>query len=463
PAVAPVITHGSAGRTEPGLRLRDPQPRTLGGWDQGALWGNLGLTLLGPVNALFILQPAGFPAMSLLGALSATVAGTLAGTLLLALSTVVGSRTGAPAMVLMRGLFGLRLSYAPTALNLLQCLGWAMFELWVIATALAELLPWHAYPVYVLAAGALTTLMALRPLGVVRVLRRYALVAVALAAGYLFVQLARHPLPSLTAGSWSGFWVAVDTPIAVAVSWVPLAADYTRHARTGRSAFAGSLAGYGLAQIGCFTLGLLAFATLAGAAHGGPSPAGADPQSQLFGAFLAVPAGFLAFAVLIARELDESFTNVYSTAVSVQNLRPLTDRRLLAVVTGALATAGALVLHVADYQNFLYLIGSVFVPLTAVLVVWYFGVRRGTGWDTSDRAPARPLLLVPWLLGFIAYQLVNPGSVGWWASAWTSARSFLHLYPPAWLSASVCAFAVAALATFAVALLPAPRVAVVNP
>jgi purine-cytosine permease-like protein len=328
-------------RAEPGLTLRDPQPRTLGVWDQGALWGNLGLTLLGPVTALFVLMPAGFPAMSLSGALAATVVGTVIGTVLMALSNLAGAQTGAPAMVLLRGLFGVRLSYLPTALNLLQCLGWAMFELWVIGAAADQLLPWHAHGAYVLAAGVLTTLMALRPLGAVRVLRRYALVAVVLTAGYLFIQLGRHPLPSLTHGSWSGFWVAVDTPIAVAVSWIPLAADYARHARTPRSALGGSMLGYSVAQIGCYALGLLAFNTVANSTG--------DTQHELFAAFLAVPLGFVAFAVLVARELDESFTNVYSTTVSVQNLRPVADRRVLAVIIGALATAGALVLHLTDY------------------------------------------------------------------------------------------------------------------
>ena len=45
-----------------------------------------------------------------------------------------GARTGAPAMVLLRGLFGARLSYLPTALNICRCLGWGVFELVTIAS-----------------------------------------------------------------------------------------------------------------------------------------------------------------------------------------------------------------------------------------------------------------------------------------------------------------------------------------
>ena len=36
---------------EPGLTLDDEQPRTLGVFDHFALWGNLGVSLLGPAYA----------------------------------------------------------------------------------------------------------------------------------------------------------------------------------------------------------------------------------------------------------------------------------------------------------------------------------------------------------------------------------------------------------------------------
>src|SRR5262245_9068349 len=167
--VAPDPLHAEPGRT-----LDDIQPRTLGFWDQIALWGNLGISLLGPVGAIFVLQPG----MSFTAAMVATVVGTLIGTVLVALAALAGARTGRPAMVMLRGLFGAKLSYLPTVLNVVQLFGWATFELLVISTALSQLLPWHARWVYVIVAGVLTTIMAIWPLGAVRMLRRYALIAV---------------------------------------------------------------------------------------------------------------------------------------------------------------------------------------------------------------------------------------------------------------------------------------------
>ena len=52
---------------------------------------------------------------------------------------MLGARTGAPAMVLLRGLLGAKASFLPTALNIAQCLGWAVFELVTITIGLQAL------------------------------------------------------------------------------------------------------------------------------------------------------------------------------------------------------------------------------------------------------------------------------------------------------------------------------------
>ena len=424
--------HSEVART-----LAEPVPQALSLLDQFGLWGNLGVSLLGFTGAIFVLQPdgAGTPELSLAAALTAIVAGTLLGTLPIALAGLPGAQTGAPAMVLLRGLFGARLSYLPTVLNIAQCLGWGVFELVTIATAAHTVAPALPRWGYVLIAGLATGLLTIRPLGAIRVLRKYATGAVLIVLCYLFVQLIRHPMPGFTHGTWSGFWAATDTVVAVAVSFAPLAADYTRHSRSPRTAFAGVLGGYSVTQVLCYVIGLLALVTVA---HGDPN--------QIYGAFIALPVGALAFAILAARELDQAFANVYSTAISTQNLRPLWDRRVLAGVIATVTTAGALWLNIADYENFLTLIGSLFVPLSAVLITDYFVVSRGR-WDLSAGARSRWLMLVPWASGFVTYQLINPGYVSWWAAAWTSFGHDIGFSPASWMSASILSFAVAAALT----------------
>ena len=423
--------------SEVGHTLAEPVPQALSLLDQFGLWGNLGVSLLGFTAAIFVLQPngAGTPELSLAAALTATVVGTLLGTAAFAAAGIPGTQTGAPSMVLLRGLFGARLSYLPTALNILQLFGWSIFELVTIATAAHTVAPALPKWGYVLIAGAATTLLTIWPLGAIRILRRYATGAVLIVLCYLFVQLARHPLPGFTHGTWSGYWAATDTVVAVAISWAPMAADYMRHSRSSRTAFAGALAGYSLTQVLCYVIGLFALVTVA---HGN--------ANNIFGAFIALPVGSLGFAILAARELDQSFADVYSTAVSMQNLRPLWDRRILAVVITALTTAGALWLNIADYENFLTLLGSVFVPMAAVLIADYF-VASKRRWDLSATARSRWLMLLPWAAGFVVYQLINPGYVSWWASAWTSFGHDIGFTPAAWMSASILSFFVAAVIT----------------
>src|SRR5579863_7488254 len=337
--------------SEVGRNLAAPVPRALSLIDQLGLWGNLGVSLLGFTGAIFVLQPAGAgtPELSLVAALLAIVLGTVLGTIPVALAGIPGTRTGAPAMVLLRGLFGTRVSYVPTALNVLQCLGWGTFELVTIATAAHVVAPSLPRWSYVLAAGVITGVLAVRPLGFIRTLRRFVTPLVLIVLAYLFVEFVRRPFPPLTHGAWTGFWSATDTVVAAAISFAPLAADYSRHSRTVRATFTGTLVGYGTTQTLCYVIGLFALVTVA---H--------NPR-DIYGAFIALPLGALGFGVLAIRELDQSFANVYSTAASTQNLRPLWDRRILAVVITAAVTLGALLLSVNDYENFLVLIGSVFV------------------------------------------------------------------------------------------------------
>ncbi len=182
-----------------------------------------------------------------------------------------------------------------------------------------------------------------------------------------------------------------------------------------------------LANLVMFTLGVLALS-----AYGA---SGLDVVDAL----LAVPFGLLAVLVLVAVEVDEAFANTYSAAVSAQNVAPRLDRRVTAVCVGTAATVLALSLDVVSYEPFLFLLGAVFVPLAGVFLVAYYLLPRGA-WDTSENAPARPALLLPWAAGFLAYQLTVPtyfdGVGAGWTTWWAARQADLGIDPAHGLSAS---------------------------
>ena len=420
-------------RAEAPATLTERQPRTLGFADQFGLWANLGISLLIPVTATFLVAPG----QSFVATVVAIAVGTVIGCALLGLVARAGAETGAPTMVLLRGLLGRTGSYVPTALNLLQCVGWATYEIWVISFAGHAV--WDGLPrwAYAVAAGAAATAMALRPLGSVRLLKRVAVVAVVASSAYFLVETSRHPLGDLTEGGWTGFWTSADLVIALPVSWIPLVADYSRFSRSGRAAALGTGIGYALSSAAFFLLGVLALRAY-----------GTGPGDDVVGALLAVPAGAIALVILAACEVDEAFANIYSTATSAQNIAPRADRRALALGVGAMATILALAVDGGSYEPFLFLIGAVFVPLAGTLVV-DFALSRG-GYDTSAHAPARWALLVPWIAGFAAYQLTTPTVLtAWpaWEGFWRGAQDLLGIPPTNGFSASLVSLAVAALLT----------------
>ncbi|SEG77285.1 putative hydroxymethylpyrimidine transporter CytX [Nonomuraea solani] len=428
------------------LTLEGRPPKTLGVLDQGALWANLGVSLLGFSGALFLLNPLGNAPLSLVAALVATVVGSLIGTAMVGLSAIPGTQTGQPAMVLLRGLFGARMSYVPTALNIVQMLGWGAFELWVIAKAATAIFGDVPYQVWVVAAGLLTTALTIWPLGSVRILRRYVTIGVIISMIW-FTWFLVSEAPAHTGGSWTAFAPAVDYVIALSVSWVPVAADFARHSRSSRAAFTGVVGGYTLAQVACLGLGVYAVA-IAGAA------AVTADSTAVFGPFVAVPLGALFFGILALRETDQSFANVYSTTVSLQNLMPRVDRRIFSVAIGVLTIAIALVVDVTSYGAFLGVIGAVFVPMFAVLAVDYFVFGGSRNWNTAEDAPSRWSMLLPWALGFAAYWLTtSTPTVAAWDGYWASVRELIGFTRQPWMNGALGAAVVAALVTMAVGLL----------
>jgi nucleobase:cation symporter-1, NCS1 family len=412
--------------SEAPLTLTTEPPRPLRFTDQLALWANLGISLFGPLTGALIATTAGSVGL----AIAAIVIGCGLGAILLGSSAVIGAATGAPAMVSLRGLVGRRGSVLPTLLNIAQNVGWATMEIIVISTAAVAVLGQYWRWPFVILAGAAATVMAVRPLGSVRLLRKVMVWLVLAASVYLFVQVLLQPRQSIPQESVLGFWPAVDLAVAGVVSFAPLAADYSRHSQTRKAAFWGASLGYGLAAVAYYALGVFAVVNLG--------------ASDVITALVTLPAGAIAIAILLVDEVDEAFANVYSTTMSVHNILPQVDRRIIAVIIGVTATLLAGLLDLGQYQSFLFLIGSVFVPLYAVAAVDFFVVSRQR-WDVSATSRLRVAPVIAWACGFTAYQLVYPGTVPGWADFWTWVGGSIGFVTPGWLGSSVAAIVVGGL------------------
>jgi nucleobase:cation symporter-1, NCS1 family len=446
-----------------GIRPIPPEHRRLSGLDFAVLWGDLSIGLLVLLTGGFLVPALGFPR-----ALVAILVGSLIGCIPLALVGLAGSREGVPGMVLFRPVLGVRGSFVPSALNIVQLVGWTGFEFWAMSLVANRML--HvSYWFWLAVVGAVCTGLALG--GPILVVRRWlerfgAWVVAAVAAWITLRVLTTANLDSVWHRPGQGglpFWLAVDLVIAMPVSWLPLVADYNRFARRDTSSAAGTFCGYALGNVWFYALGAL---LVLGAGLSDPSPAG------LGQAIAALAGGWIVLLALLVGETDEAFADIYSAAVSSQNLEGRIHQRG-AIVAVSAAGAGLAVwlglrpnVAVGTYESFLFLLGSVFVPLFGVFVADYFVLGRGgrlsadmfdgeVQGDGTRRRRVNAAAFVSWIVGFLIYQwnwTVPAGLAGWQTAMNTVFHRWLHLpYPLAgsrW-GASIPAFLAAlALHTF---------------
>jgi NCS1 family nucleobase:cation symporter-1 len=360
---------------------------------------------------------------------------------------MIGADARVPSMVLQRAPLGRRGSYLATGLNVLQCLGWAVFELIVIATAAAALseraFGFEGKWMWTLVFGALATLMALwGPVGFVRrFVRKLGIWVVLASVLYLGWWILDHgDVATLwgEGGSGGSFWLGVDLVIALCVSWIPLVADYTRFSTSRRAAFFGVGLGYLLPTL--FQFGFGSILVLSHPEIDGPTAVLLTVAAGGVGAFLALLA-------LTVDETDEAFANVYSAGVSAQNALTGLPQRLLVGAAAAVATIGALALDLTQYQQFLFLLGAFFVPLFGVLLADWLLSGMHYEREAIFRAPAfRPGMIAAWLAGFLVYEgLAQHQGLGFWTDlvAWVDP-------PDSAIGASLPSFAVAFLLAAAV-------------
>jgi NCS1 family nucleobase:cation symporter-1 len=388
--------------------------RALRPFDFAVLWGDLAVSLLVMVAGTLLV-----PGLGTQQALAVIVIGTALGTVLLALVGVIGTNTGVPTMVALRAPLGVRGSYIASGLNVLQLVGWAALEIIIMAQAARalsdEYLGFRGYYFWIAFFGVVGTAMAMGgPIVVVRQwLQKFGVWVVIAASAWLtwhlvdtydFGEIWRRD----GTGGFPNFFQGVDLVIALPISWLPLVCDYSRFGRRAGSAAVGTYIGYAIANIWFFTLGMLYVQALE------TNPG--DFVNALVTMLLPMALGWLAMIVLLVGETDEAFANIYSTAVSIQNLFSKLKVWLLAFGVGIVATIAAVNLDLVEYETFLFLIGGVFVPVFGILLADYFVLHRrdyavddlyrtgGAYWYTGG---LNPVALAVWAAGFFVYAFAG--------------------------------------------------------
>lgn len=386
-----------------------PDRRVFQWHDHASLWFSLGVGLLVMQVGAYLM-----PALGTKEALIAIVAGSIVGAGLLGWVAKLGCDSGLASAGLMHAVYGRTFASLPIILNIVQLVGWGTFELVVMRDATVAIgqqsggMAGAHWPVLatLLWGGVVMLLISGSMVQLVRkVIARVALPLVVLSLLWLswqFLSLAQaqgfDALWNRQGAGGMGVFPALDLVIAMPISWLPLVADYARHGKNGGSALRGTWLGYALANMWCYSLGVLVALTL--------------PSKDLVQALLLAQGGLIALSLILIDEVDNAYGDTYSGAVSAHSLLPRWGVRKWGLAMAAVCTGLALVLPMHSLEPFLLLLSSVFVPLFGVILG-----RLAFGTDAPALlAAARKVNAVPvaiWLVGIAVYHLapkVLPGA-----------------------------------------------------
>jgi nucleobase:cation symporter-1, NCS1 family len=372
-----------------------PKHRILGGFDYFILWSSLGVGLL-VFSAGSFLSEAPF-----YYALLAIIIGSITGSILLSLAGKIGSDHAIPSLIGIRPAFGLYGSYLAAILNIIQLIGWTTFEILILSKAAQSLTNLHVPFLWNIIFGIVIALFGIfGPLFLVKQwLSKFAIWIVYASSIVILVALLSQNLPnSISAvGKDMSFFVALDLVIAMPISWMPLVSDYNRFAKTSRGAFMGTLIGFSITNIIFYLGGLLL---------------GLGDVSSIIISIQAILFGFI-LLVMVVDEVDNAFADIYSAAISSQSIFRNLNQRYLIIGFTALSTILSIFVSIEGYQQFLLLIGALFIPLFGVLLTDYFVVKRGKYQFDKIYGNGNKMIkvgypaIVAWSIGAILYYLLS--------------------------------------------------------
>jgi putative hydroxymethylpyrimidine transporter CytX len=383
------------------------EERNLGGVDYFLLWTGVAISLA-EIWAGGFLAPMGF----WLG-FWAIIIGHFIGNTFMALGGVIGSEYGIMSMVSVRPSFGIRGSNLAAVLNIIQLIGWASIMLIIGGRAGAML----GKPVggilssnhfWIVAIGIGTLIWALYTgKSIWKIMQKSAVIALLL----IVILMTWVSIKEFGSGVLDvkpevmPFMIGLDLVIAMPISWMPLVSDYSRFSKRTTPAFWNTWWGYFLISSWMYVLGLMATLVT------GETDPGALILQIMGRIGLAIPALIL----VVFSTITSDFPDVYSATCSMLNISRKISAKTLMWIAGILSILVALVFPMEQYENFLFFIGAMFVPLFGVVLTDYFLIRSrqlnkeeiykegGEYWYSKGFNIAA---IVSWAIGFIVYEFI---------------------------------------------------------
>jgi len=346
-------------------------------FSNGLLWFGAGISIAEILTGM-LLSPLGWEK-----GLWAIFIGHIIGGAVMLGAGIMGARSRCSAMETVSFSFGKEGARFFAGINVIQLIGWTAVMIVSAAAAAAIIVP-LGMALWDLIIGALIALwiiMGMTTLGRVNVLVMTALfLLTAVLSGTIFgADTAAAPSGTITFGG------AVELAVAMPLSWLPVISDYTREAEKPVKATVVSCLTYFAASSWMFVIGMGA------ALFTGES----DIAKIMLGAGL----GVSAIVIILLSTVTTTFLDAYSAGVSGRALTTCLSEKGQALIATALGTLLAITVDASRFEDFLYFIGSVFAPMTAIMLADYFFIHEN---HQKERVSVLKLLI--WAIGFGLYR-----------------------------------------------------------
>lgn len=350
-------------------------------FSNGLIWFGAGVSIAEIITGTY-LAPLGFKT-----GIIAIILGHIIGCVMLFLAGLIGGQTGRSSMETAAISFGKKGSSFFAVMNVLQLVGWTGIMIYD-ASLSAETIFSAGAKLWALIIGGLIIVWILVGMKTLEKINVVAMLSLFVLTIVLCVQIMKNAGAAVIGASDAmTFGGAVELAVAMPLSWYPVISDYTRYAEKPFAATLVSTITYGLVSSWMFIIGM-------GAAI-------FTETSDVAQIMVKAGLGIAGLIIVVFSTVTTTFLDAFSAGVSSVSVYGKINEKHGAVVATVIGTVGACLINMDDITNFLYLIGSVFAPMIAVLIADYFIL----GHDSSSREFDTGRFVI-WIIGFVAYRLL---------------------------------------------------------
>lgn len=350
-------------------------------FSNGLIWFGAGVSIAEIITGTY-LAPLGFKT-----GIIAIILGHIIGCVMLFLAGLIGGQTGKSSMETAAISFGKKGSSFFAVMNVLQLVGWTGIMIYD-ASLSAETIFSAGAKLWALIIGALIIIWILVGMKTLEKINVVAMLSLFVLTIVLCVQIMKNAGAAVIGASDAmTFGGAVELAVAMPLSWYPVISDYTRYAEKPFAATLVSTITYGLVSSWMFIIGM-------GAAI-------FTETSDVAQIMVKAGLGIAGLIIVVFSTVTTTFLDAFSAGVSSVSVYGKINEKHAAVAATVIGTVGACLINMDDITNFLYLIGSVFAPMIAVLIADYFIL----GHDSSSIQFDTGRFAI-WIIGFVAYRLL---------------------------------------------------------